>query len=174
MNRLATAFAGVRVSQRWFSVSAVRQAIPKKTKLPPRPVWLIKEDEIEEVFLKGGRGPGGQKINKTNSKVQLTHIPTGLVVQCQYSRSQESNRKRAREILALKLEELQDPENCRTAVVNKRLSMTKASKQKKSNRKYKRLEEEKLLVPGPEQENIDVEQELGNLKVDMDYFKKHL
>ncbi|CAH2354209.1 uncharacterized peptide chain release factor-like protein, mitochondrial [[Candida] railenensis] len=114
--------------------------IPKKNKLPPRPKWLIVEEEIDEKFLKGGRGPGGQKINKTNSKVQLTHKPTGLVVTCQYSRSQESNRKKAREILALKLEEQQNPENSRTAVLNLRKSMVKQSKAKKSNKKYKEIE----------------------------------
>lgn len=168
-------FLNIATFKRYLTISSVRLAIPKKNKLPPRPTWLVKDDEIEEVFLKGGRGPGGQKINKTNSKVQLTHIPTGIVVQCQFSRSQERNRKRAREILALKLEELNDPENCRTAMISKRVSMTKASKQKKSNRKYKKLEQEKLRESSQQiHEEIDVELELTNLKVDMDYLKKHL
>lgn len=126
---------------RYFTGSCLRGVpIPKKNKLPPRPKWLIVEDEIDEKFLKGGRGPGGQKINKTNSKVQLTHKPTGLVVTCQYSRSQESNRKKAREILALKLEEQQNPENSRTAVLNLRKSMVKQSKAKKLNKKYKEID----------------------------------
>lgn len=125
---------------------AVRSlAIPRKNQLPPRPKWLIVEDEIDEKFIKGGRGPGGQKINKTNSKVQLTHIPTGLVVTCQYSRSQESNRKKAREILALKLEDLANPLESRTAVVNTRKTLTKQSKTKKLNRKYKEIDERRLL-----------------------------
>ncbi|OXG23962.1 hypothetical protein C361_02510 [Cryptococcus neoformans Tu259-1] len=65
----------------------------------------IAEDELEERFVKG-RGPGGQAINKTNSSVSLTHIPTGIRVQAQPTRSREENRKVARRILAERLEVL--------------------------------------------------------------------
>lgn len=129
--------------------------------MPPRPIWLIKEDEIIEEFIKGGRGPGGQKINKSNSKVQLTHIPTGMVITCQYSRSQEKNRKRAREILAMKLEAIEDPENCRTAVVNRRMTMVKQNKAKKTKRKYDQIEEER------EEEKAKEKEELSHF-IDMD------
>lgn len=145
--------------------SSLALGIPKKNKLPPRPLWLIKEEEIDEEFLKGGRGPGGQKINKSNSKVQLTHKPTGIVVTCQYSRSQEQNRKKAREILALKLEELQDPENSRTAILNKRKSMVKQSKAKKSKKKYSRIEEEREAQKMKEQEAMS---ELIDLDAELD------
>lgn len=128
---------------RQLSYSKPVFAIPKKTKLPPRPKWLIIEEELDEKFLKGGRGPGGQKINKTNSKVQLTHLPTGIVVTCQLTRSQEQNRKKAREILALRLDDLQNPETSRNTVIQDRKSKLKLSKAKKSNRKYRKLEEEK-------------------------------
>ncbi|KAI5820100.1 RF-1 domain-containing protein [Pyronema omphalodes] len=76
--------------------------------LPPRPVRPkashIDESEITEVFLHGS-GPGGQKINKTSSAVQLKHIPTGIVVKCQETRSRSQNRKLARELLAVRLDE---------------------------------------------------------------------
>lgn len=65
----------------------------------------IPENELEERFVKG-RGPGGQAINKTNSSVSLTHIPTGIRVQAQPTRSREENRKVARRILAERLEVL--------------------------------------------------------------------
>lgn len=153
--------------RRLMSTSCVNYAIPKKNKMPPRPKWLIVEEEIDEAFLKGGRGPGGQKINKSNSKVQLTHKPTGLVVTCQYSRSQEQNRKRAREILALKLEELGNPEGCRTAVVNERKTKTKQSKSKKANKKYKVLDEERKKTNEKEERElmsnfIDIDAEFDN------------
>src|SRR3712207_3914024 len=64
--------------------------------LPPR--RIIPDTEIIENFLKGS-GPGGQKINKTSSAVQLKHIPTGIVVKCQDTRSRTQNRKTARQLL---------------------------------------------------------------------------
>ncbi|OCF32959.1 hypothetical protein I316_05297 [Kwoniella heveanensis BCC8398] len=65
----------------------------------------IPDSELDEKFVKG-RGPGGQAINKTNSSVSLTHIPTGIRVQAQPTRSREENRKAARRILAERLEVL--------------------------------------------------------------------
>jgi protein subunit release factor B len=64
----------------------------------------IRDADIQERFVHA-RGRGGQKVNKTSACVYLKHLPTGIEVKCQESRSREANRFFARRLLADKVEE---------------------------------------------------------------------
>jgi len=64
----------------------------------------IKEEDLIEKFVLSS-GKGGQKRNKTSTCVYLKHIPTGIEVKCEKTRSQSLNRFFARRILVEKIEE---------------------------------------------------------------------
>ena len=66
-------------------------------------------------------GAGGQHINKTDSAIRITHLPTGIVVECQDERSQHKNRARAMAWLAAKLQDRQDSEARREIAEHRRL-----------------------------------------------------
>src|SRR3979490_2385769 len=63
----------------------------------------LRESDLQETFARSG-GPGGQNVNKVSTAVTLRHLPSGMSVTVQDSRSQATNRKLARERLGGLLE----------------------------------------------------------------------
>ena len=71
----------------------------------PAPSVVTLEDKDVKIDLFHSGGAGGQNVNKVETAVRATHLPTGMVVVCQDERSQLSNKRRAMEVLAKRLAE---------------------------------------------------------------------
>jgi peptide chain release factor len=94
----------------------------------------IKDGDLVEKFILGS-GSGGQKINKTSSCVYLKHIPTGVEIKCQKSRSRELNRTYARRELCDKLEELLFQEKSKKRQLSEKIRRQKKRRSRKAQEK---------------------------------------
>jgi len=95
----------------------------------------INEADIRERFIRSG-GRGGQKLNKTSTCVYLKHLPSGIEVKCQKTRSQRLNRFLARRVL---IEKIGQQISGRKSKEQQRIAKIRRQKRKRSKRAKEKL-----------------------------------
>ncbi len=88
-----------RVHTSTITVAVIPEVDPTEVKINQKDI---------RIDVMRSQGAGGQSVNKTESAVRVTHIPTGIMVLCQEGKSQGSNKERAFQILYAKLQKLED------------------------------------------------------------------
>jgi protein subunit release factor B len=97
-------------------------------------VQLLEQDLVETYSAGGGKG--GQKVNRTNNKVNLKHLPTGIIVHCHRTRSLHDNRRIARSLLVAKLDQLLNGAASKPAIAAAKQQRRKARSRRRSALKH--------------------------------------
>ncbi|MCP4848617.1 MAG: peptide chain release factor-like protein [Verrucomicrobiaceae bacterium] len=128
---------------------AAEPPLPEELSLRMKCLHVLERDLVER-FIRGS-GPGGQKINKTSSCVQLRHSPSGIEIKCQHSRSLAANRVKARSLVCdlLEARELERRAQRRSDAEKRRRQKRQPSRrQKKINVANKRRHGSKKRLRG--------------------------
>lgn len=121
----------------WFTSGKYKLNPSRSKKLP----LFLDESHLRETFNRGG-GKGGQAINKNRSRCDLLHLPTGVIVRCQETRSLDKNRVIARRRMSLILDEgIRGPHSVRGRAIEME-RQRKRNKEKKQQKRKKQKEEE--------------------------------
>jgi protein subunit release factor B len=120
------------VSAKWIDNISVMSVSGRY--LSRKPI-IINEKDLEEKFVRGS-GKGGQSINKTSSKVQLHHVPTGIKVSTQQERDLHANRKIARRLLKEKLDTIVNGDDSKIGRRVARIRRRKAQRSARARKKY--------------------------------------
>ena len=131
-------------------------ALGRNKTTTPRLVLL--ETDLIETFERGS-GPGGQKINKNRSCVHLTHIPTGLAVQCQDQRELTQNRRIGRRWLADKVDFFLNGANSKKGIKITKKRKSKAKAKQRAAKKYGNSNSNHKELGEEEEEEVEEEEE---------------